>query len=148
MARHKSNSSRGLFGIFGRKKRSAKKGYAKYVWMFLAFITGSVTQGEAVTNMWYDEVRDYSFPNGGFSMRTGHFTQSTCALASNAVAQAADCHPVGMQLMGMQLHTPIQDQAPLHNEICRPRQDYLLGKNQVTVKLTTMTIQIINSPHQ
>ena len=45
------------------------------------------------------------------------------------------------QLMGMQLHTPIQDQAPLHNEICRPRQDYLLGKNQVTVKLTTMTIQ-------
>ncbi len=43
MARHKSQSSRGLFGwLFGAKKRTrAKKSYARYIWMFLAFITGT-----------------------------------------------------------------------------------------------------------
>ncbi len=31
--------------------------------------------GRAVTAMWYDEVAKYRFPDGGFSMETGHFTQ-------------------------------------------------------------------------
>lgn len=30
---------------------------------------------EAVVKMWYDERAQYKFPNGGFSMQTGHFTQ-------------------------------------------------------------------------
>ncbi len=30
---------------------------------------------EATVTMWYDEIRDYKFPDGGFSMKTGHFTQ-------------------------------------------------------------------------
>jgi uncharacterized protein YkwD len=30
---------------------------------------------EAVVQMWYEEVKDYKFPDGGFSMQTGHFTQ-------------------------------------------------------------------------
>jgi hypothetical protein len=30
---------------------------------------------EAVVEMWYREVDKYEFPNGGFSMETGHFTQ-------------------------------------------------------------------------
>ena len=30
---------------------------------------------EGVVKMWYDEVAQYKFPNGGFSMKTGHFTQ-------------------------------------------------------------------------
>jgi uncharacterized protein YkwD len=30
---------------------------------------------EAVVKMWYDEIAHYKFPNGGFSMQTGHFTQ-------------------------------------------------------------------------
>ncbi|HUJ60035.1 MAG TPA: CAP domain-containing protein [Kofleriaceae bacterium] len=30
---------------------------------------------EATVRMWYDEIKDYKFPNGGFSMQTGHFTQ-------------------------------------------------------------------------
>ena len=25
--------------------------------------------------MWYDEIAQYRFPDGGFSMQTGHFTQ-------------------------------------------------------------------------
>jgi uncharacterized protein YkwD len=29
----------------------------------------------AVVKMWYDEGQQYKFPNGGFSMQTGHFTQ-------------------------------------------------------------------------
>ncbi|MDB4964983.1 MAG: hypothetical protein JWN44_672 [Myxococcales bacterium] len=29
----------------------------------------------AVVGMWYDEVKRFSFRNGGFSMKTGHFTQ-------------------------------------------------------------------------
>ncbi len=41
----------------------------------LAAGTTGTLDGEAVTAMWYDEVREYAFPNGGFSMRTGHFTQ-------------------------------------------------------------------------
>ena len=36
--------------------------------------TGSL-DGKAVTDMWYDEIKQYTFPNGGFSMQTGHFTQ-------------------------------------------------------------------------
>jgi uncharacterized protein YkwD len=30
---------------------------------------------EATVKMWYDEISKYRFPDGGFSMETGHFTQ-------------------------------------------------------------------------
>jgi uncharacterized protein YkwD len=30
---------------------------------------------DAVVKMWYDEIADYKFPDGGFSAKTGHFTQ-------------------------------------------------------------------------
>ena len=30
---------------------------------------------DLATNMWYDEIKDYKFEAGGFSMETGHFTQ-------------------------------------------------------------------------
>ncbi len=36
--------------------------------------TGLLDPG-SVVSMWYDEVAQYKFPNGGFSMKTGHFTQ-------------------------------------------------------------------------
>ena len=35
---------------------------------------GSLTP-DAVAEMWYGEVRAFNFRNGGFSMKTGHFTQ-------------------------------------------------------------------------
>jgi uncharacterized protein YkwD len=41
----------------------------------LAAGTSGTLDGEAVTAMWYDEHKQYSFRNGGFSMDTGHFTQ-------------------------------------------------------------------------
>jgi uncharacterized protein YkwD len=36
--------------------------------------TGSLSPGDVIA-MWYDEIADYDFKKGGFSMSTGHFTQ-------------------------------------------------------------------------
>jgi uncharacterized protein YkwD len=36
--------------------------------------TGTLGPSEVV-GMWYDEIARYKFPDGGFSMATGHFTQ-------------------------------------------------------------------------
>jgi uncharacterized protein YkwD len=41
----------------------------------LAAGTEGVLDPEATVKMWYDEIAKYKFPNGGFSMETGHFTQ-------------------------------------------------------------------------
>lgn len=41
----------------------------------LAAGTVGALDGESVLRMWYDEVKHYRFPDGGFSMETGHFTQ-------------------------------------------------------------------------
>ncbi len=41
----------------------------------LAAGTQGVLDPEATVAMWYDEIKLYRFPNGGFSMKTGHFTQ-------------------------------------------------------------------------
>ena len=41
----------------------------------LAAGTSGTLGPEAVVKMWYDEITHYRFPNGGFSMKTGHFTQ-------------------------------------------------------------------------
>jgi len=30
---------------------------------------------QSTVDMWYDEIKLYKFPDGGFSMKTGHFTQ-------------------------------------------------------------------------
>jgi uncharacterized protein YkwD len=41
----------------------------------LAAGTIGLLDPEAVVKMWYDEISQYRFPSGGFSMQTGHFTQ-------------------------------------------------------------------------
>ena len=41
----------------------------------LAAGTEGTLDPESVVAMWYDEVKQYSFARGGFSMQTGHFTQ-------------------------------------------------------------------------
>ena len=41
----------------------------------LAAGTSGTLDPTAVVQMWYDEVAQYKFPDGGFSMKTGHFTQ-------------------------------------------------------------------------
>ena len=41
----------------------------------LAAGTIGVMGPDEVVRMWYDEVKEYRFPDGGFSMKTGHFTQ-------------------------------------------------------------------------
>jgi pathogenesis-related protein 1 len=41
----------------------------------LAAGTAGLLDPEATVKMWYDEIAKYKFPDGGFSMETGHFTQ-------------------------------------------------------------------------
>jgi len=41
----------------------------------LAAGTTGTLGADEVVGMWYDEVAHYKFPDGGFSMATGHFTQ-------------------------------------------------------------------------
>jgi hypothetical protein len=41
----------------------------------LAMGTKGTLDPASVVKMWYDEIAQYRFPDGGFSMETGHFTQ-------------------------------------------------------------------------
>jgi pathogenesis-related protein 1 len=41
----------------------------------LAAGTQGALDPTSTVDMWYDEIKLYKFPSGGFSMRTGHFTQ-------------------------------------------------------------------------
>jgi len=41
----------------------------------LAAATEGTMDASAVVDMWYAEMKRYSFRDGGFSMKTGHFTQ-------------------------------------------------------------------------
>ncbi|HEY5924819.1 MAG TPA: CAP domain-containing protein [Kofleriaceae bacterium] len=47
---------------------------AKYGENLAAGTQGALDPSSTVA-MWYDEIRLYKFPNGGFSAQTGHFTQ-------------------------------------------------------------------------
>jgi len=67
VAQQWANSLRDQGCAFGHSKGSYGENLA-------AGSTG-ILDPESVVKMWYDEVAQYKFPNGGFSMKTGHFTQ-------------------------------------------------------------------------
>ena len=55
----------------------------------LGYMYGKEMTGQAVSDMWYDEVRQYNFSNGQFSPTTGHFTQLVwCSTTEMGIAKA------------------------------------------------------------
>jgi uncharacterized protein YkwD len=57
----------------------------------LAGGTAGLLDEAAVVNMWYDESRHYNFKNGGFSMKTGHFTQVVWRTTTQLGCAVARC---------------------------------------------------------
>jgi pathogenesis-related protein 1 len=47
---------------------------------------------ESTTAMWYDEVKLYTFPDGGFSMETGHFTQVVWTTTTQIGCGSVECN--------------------------------------------------------
>jgi uncharacterized protein YkwD len=62
----------------------------------LAAGTSGTLDPGAVVGMWYDEVAQYRFPNGGFSMKTGHFTQLVWRATTHVGCGRSQCK--GMDL--------------------------------------------------
>lgn len=58
----------------------------------LAAGTSGTLDGQAVAEMWYEEVKLYRFPDGGFSMQTGHFTQVVWRGTSQIGCGVATCN--------------------------------------------------------
>jgi uncharacterized protein YkwD len=58
----------------------------------LAAGTSGTLDGQAVADMWYDEVKLYQFPDGGFSMQTGHFTQVVWRQTTQIGCGVATCN--------------------------------------------------------
>jgi hypothetical protein len=63
----------------------------------LAGGTVNALDPEATVAMWYDEVKIYKFPSGGFSMNTGHFTQLVWTDTREVGCGHAECK--GMDLI-------------------------------------------------
>jgi pathogenesis-related protein 1 len=57
----------------------------------LAAGTEGVLDPEATVAMWYDEIKLYKFPDGGFSMQTGHFTQLVWRTTTQVGCGHAQC---------------------------------------------------------
>jgi pathogenesis-related protein 1 len=68
IAQHWANTLRDKGCVFGHSPG------AKYGENLAAGTEGALDPTSTV-DMWYDEIKLYKFPSGGFSMRTGHFTQ-------------------------------------------------------------------------
>ena len=69
------------------KKAAHRLQFYRFAYGTLAAGTTGTLDGRAVTAMWYDEVKGYSFQQPGFSMQTGHFTQVVQNLIEHFTAQ-------------------------------------------------------------
>lgn len=67
VAQHWANALRDRGCMFGHSGGTYGENLA-------AGTSGTLDPG-SVVKMWYDEIAEYHFPDGGFSMKTGHFTQ-------------------------------------------------------------------------
>ena len=69
IAQHWANTLKDKGCVFGHSPGM------KYGENLAAGTEGALDPSSTVA-MWYDEIKKYKFPNGGFSMETGHFTQT------------------------------------------------------------------------
>lgn len=58
----------------------------------LAAGTSGALDPESTVAMWYDEIKLYKFPAGGFSMKTGHFTQVVWTTTSSVGCGKVTCN--------------------------------------------------------
>jgi len=58
----------------------------------LAAGTSGTLDASAVVGMWYDEVKHYAFRTGGFSMKTGHFTQVVWRATAEVGCGVSQCN--------------------------------------------------------
>lgn len=57
----------------------------------LAMGTSGALDPASTVKFWYDEIAQYKFPNGGFSMATGHFTQVVWVGTTSVGCASAMC---------------------------------------------------------
>jgi uncharacterized protein YkwD len=57
----------------------------------LAIGTSGYFPPDTQVQNWYDEIKDYNFSNGGFSMQTGHFTQVIWRSTTHVGCGVAQC---------------------------------------------------------
>ena len=56
-------------------EHSSCKWGSKNIGENIALCSGQQMTGQFMTDMWYEEIKDYDFKNPGFTDGTGHFTQ-------------------------------------------------------------------------